>query len=323
MSLSKLQILALNEIPGVGKKKILKIGKYLVNSGILEIHPEDIIDAIRANNIKKKVQGIQGNQTISIDDYYECERKAKEIIEKHKNGGIGVITYFEDGFPQLLRDTIDEDGNPDPPIAIFYKGEISLLECVGIAIIGTRDITSYGIKAGTYLSKEFARRGLTIVSGLALGCDTIAHRAALDVNGKTIAILAHGLDSIYPVENLNLANDIIRNGGLLLSEYPMGTKVNRYNLVARDRLQAALANATLVIQTSCNGGTMHAANTTLKSGKSLYVTKFSNADAQMELNSQGNALLVSKGGIYLSATDNLDMITEAIKEYKKNKLLNL
>ena len=152
---------------------------------------------------------------------------------------------------------------------------------------------------------------------MALGCDTVGHQGALNVGGKTIAFLAHGLDTVYPPENEALAQQIIDNGGLLLSEYPVDIGVNRYNLVARDRLQASMALATLVIQTGVQGGTMHAANTTLQYPKPLYVIKFKNNDENEHEKSLGNALLVEKGAKYISGSDDINEIADSIMKYQK------
>ena len=131
-----------------------------------------------------------------------------------------------------------------------------------------------------------------------MGCDTLAHEAALAVNGSTTAILAGGLDSIYPRENRGLAGRILNAGGLLISENPVFTQTNKYNLVARDRLQGALGDATLVIQTSVKGGTMHAAKATLSAGKPLFVVDYKDSTADVV---QGNLLLKGQGAIGLSS----------------------
>ena len=140
----------------------------------------------------------------------------------------------------------------------------------------------------------------------------------MKVGGKTTAFLANGLDhdSIYPEENQELAEDIVAKGGLLLSEYPIRQGVNRYALVARDRLQAALSLATLVIQTGVKGGTMHAANTTLKAGKPLYAMKFKDETTNQHEKCLGNAYLVEQGAQYIGGGDNLDTVSEQIKNWK-------
>ena len=151
--------------------------------------------------------------------------------------------------------------------------------------------------------------GYNIVSGLALGCDSAGHRGALKYqDGKTTAFLAHGLDTVYPPENERLAEEIVERGGLLMSEYPVGDTVNRYFLVARDRLQAALSAATIVIQTGLHGGTNHAANTTLISGKPLFCVKYGNESLMHSEKVEGNIALVSKGAQFITSSDYVNLI---------------
>lgn len=116
----------------------------------------------------------------------------------------------------------------DPPLLLWYRGDLSITNLPGFSVIGTREATPEGIVGGIYLAGEFAKRGFNIVSGLAIGCDTCGHKGALKVKGKTTAILANGLDndSIYPPENKYLAEEIVQNGGLLISEYRIGTIAN-------------------------------------------------------------------------------------------------
>jgi DNA processing protein len=236
----------------------------------------------------------------------------------HKQKGIGITTYYDEDFPSMLRATINEDGKEDPPMILYYKGNINITNMPCIAVIGTREITDFGKQAGLFLTKLFALKGFCIVSGLAIGCDTIGHQGALAVGGKTIAFLAHGLDYVYPLENEGLAQEIVNNGGLLMSEYPIGIGVNRYNLVARDRLQAGMSLGTLVIQTGVNGGTMHAANTTLRAQKPLFTVKFQYQEQNEHEKSLGNALLVKKGAKYISGND-YDSALNYIETYQKPK----
>ena len=204
---------------------------------------------------------------------------------------------------------------------LWYRGDFSITEQPCFAVIGTREATPEGIAGGTYLSGEFAKRGFNIVSGLAVGCDTCGHKGALKVGGKTTAILANGLDhnSIYPPENQDLAEEIVENGGLLISEYRIGTPVNRYSLVARDRLQSGLSLATLVVQTGEHGGTMHAATSTLQAGKPLYTILFKDDATNQHEKCLGNALLVKQGAKYIKGNDNFDEISNSVKNWKPIK----
>ena len=319
MKLNALQLLTLTNLVGVGNKSVLKVGNYLQENR-LEIQSwADLVPILEFLKVKTKEEGVKGTVKIKEEHLLNAERIAKQIIESSEKLDIGVVTYFEDNFPAILRSTTDEAGKPAPPIVLYYKGDLSITSMPGLAIIGTREATPEGVKAGTFLASEFAKRGLSIVSGLAIGCDTCGHRGALAVGGKTVAFLAHGLDMVYPPENESLAHEIVENGGLLLSEYPIGIGVNRYNLVARDRLQAGLSNATLVIQTGVHGGTMHASIATLNSHKPLYVVYHSNDATRNHEKSLGLETLHKKGAKYIAGGDDRDKIAEDIKNYKKKK----
>ena len=308
MALSAEHILTLQQLKGVGTKTIFKVAEQVIN-------PISSIEELCAfwNTLKGKKL-----EAIGVDEIVEANNSAKRIIAASANVSIGLVGHYDESFPDILRHTINEDGKEDPPLLLWYRGDLSVTNLPGLAVIGTREATPEGIAGGTFLSEEFAKRGFNIVSGLALGCDTCGQKGALNVGGKTTAFLANGLDhdSIYPEENRDLAEEIVAKGGLLLSEYPIGQSVNRYALVARDRLQAALSLATLVVQTGVKGGTMHAANTTLKAGKTLYTMKFKDEVTNQHEKCLGNAILVKQGAKYICGSDNLDQISESIKNWK-------
>ena len=313
MALTKEYLLAIKSLEGIGTVKLLKIGNYVEDKNIVISSPSDLVPILEELKIKVK------KEKVTTEMLQKALGVARRTIEYNLQAGIGITTYYDEDYPSILRDTINEDGKLAPPMVLYYKGDLSITRMPGLAVIGTREITDFGKKAGLYLTQEFAKRGFCIVSGLAIGCDTVGHRGALDVGGKTIAFLAHGLDTVYPPENEVLAQQIVDNGGLLLSEYPVGMGVNRYNLVARDRLQASMSLATLVIQTGVQGGTMHAANTTLQYPKPLYAIKFKNNEENEHEKSLGNALLVEKGAKYISGGDDIVTIAENILNYQKPK----
>ena len=311
MGLTKEQILTLTFLKGIGPKKILSIGTT-INDRELHVDSYEGLHEVMKGMKDKKIQNV------SLDDLNAAYRDARKTIEYSESKGIGLLGYYDEEFPQNLRNTINEEGKLDPPLLLWYRGDLSILSTTGLAVIGTREPTKVGSAGGEYLAGEFAKRGLNIISGLAIGCDTCGHKGALKVGGKTTAILANGLDhdSIYPEDNQDLAEEIVNSGGLLLSEYRIGTTVNRYNLVARDRLQAGLASATLVIQTGVKGGTMHAANATLMANKDLFVMQFKDEVTNNHEKCLGNTYLIKKGAKYIKGSDNIDSISENIKKTK-------
>lgn len=319
MALTKEQILTLTclkeiNVKGVGPQKIFAIGAAIDERGLEIKSYEDLANLM--SGMKEKAIN-----KVTLSNLVEAYQIAKRIIDASSQDNIGLVGYYDNEFPDVLRKTVNEDGKLDPPLLLWYRGDFSITHLPGFAVIGTREATPEGVVGGTFLSEEFAKRGFNIVSGLAIGCDTCGHKGALKVGGKTTAILANGLDhnSIYPPENQDLAEEIVENGGLLISEYRIGTPVNRYNLVARDRLQSGLSLATLVIQTGENGGTMHAATATLKAEKPLYTILFKDDATNQHEKCLGNALLVKRGAKYIKGNDNLDQISDSIKNRKPLK----
>jgi DNA processing protein len=173
-----------------------------------------------------------------LTEFLAAENKAKEILQQCQKNNIQLIGYFDTAFPDSLKNI------EQPPVLLFIKGDASLLlSQMSLAVIGTREPSMRGLKTATKISERLAKAGYVIISGLAVGCDTAAHRGCILGEGKTIAILAHGLDSVYPTQNISLAKEIIEKGGCLISEYPPGTKANPSYFIKRDRLQSGLSKA--------------------------------------------------------------------------------
>lgn len=298
MALSTEVILTLQQLKGIGTKSIIRIA-------------ESGMDASSIEELQNKWGSLKGKvfEKISTEDLYEANKRAVSIINESYNNDVGIISYFDKSFPDMLKKCINPSGKLDPVILLFYRGNLNALAKPGIAIIGTREPTQNGIKAGKYFAEKFAERGFNIISGLAIGCDTMGHKGALSVEGgTTTAFLANGLDweSIYPKENLELAKSIVANGGLLLSEYPIGQRCSRYSLVARDRLQSGLSYATIAVQTGIKGGTMHAVNATLHSNKPLFMVKFKNIEDLEHEKVQGNNELISEGKAHPLGAETLE-----------------
>lgn len=302
-------------VKGVGPRKIFAIGSVVENGHADVTSYESLYEVMSGIKDKAITQ-------VTLEDLAEANKVARRIIDASEQAGIGLVCYYDDEFPDVLRKTVNEDGKLDPPLLLWYRGDLSIAQFPGIAVIGTREATKTGLAGGEFLAGEFAKRGFNIVSGLAIGCDTSGHNGALNAGGKTTAILANGLDtkSIYPEENQDLAERIVESGGLLLSECYIGTSVNRYSLVARDRLQAGLSLATLVVQTGVTGGTMHAVNATLQADKPLYTMWYKDSSTNQHDKCKGNAMLVrEKGAKYIKGDDNLDDICSEIKTWEPQK----
>ena len=217
--------------------------------------------------------------------------KARQILKRQNDARVITLSRHDPDYPaRLLRI------GPDAPPLVHLSGNRDLLhagKCV--AIVGTRYADRSGLNAAYRLAQQFASDGYVIVSGLALGCDTAAHRGCLDAGGKTIAIVASGLNITHPKVNKALQNEIIQTGGAILSEHPFGVKANPTRLVARCRLQAAFSQTLIVAQCPIISGTMYAVRFAREySGciegweQQIYAVDY---DRQNELNS-GNKFLL-------------------------------
>jgi DNA processing protein len=199
-----------------------------------------------------------------------------------------VITIKKDDdlFPEAFR-AIGEDC----PEKIYALGNIDLLkEKHMVAIIGSRKASRQGNTAAWKLGEIYAKQGKVVVSGLALGCDSAAHKGCLVAGGKTIAIVATGLDIVHPHENIPLQEEILRKDGLILSEQPPHAKANPTRLVARNRLQAALSESVVVAECPVHSGTMHTVRFAQKYGKEVKAAIFRITN---EYNS-GNAYIIEQ-----------------------------
>lgn len=194
------------------------------------------------------------------------------------------ISCHDEGFPKRLL-AIGEDC----PSVIYCRGNVALLHSEKtVAIIGARAADKEGCDKAYQLGAEFARKGYVVVSGLALGCDTAAHRGCLDVGGATIAIVGSGLDITHPRENKALEQAILDSGGLLLSEQPLGVKANPTRLIARCRLQAALSDIVILAQCPARSGSLHTMRFARKYGKESFAAVYSR---RTEANA-GNYILI-------------------------------
>ena len=218
-----------------------------------------------------------------------CEAKQEfnpdKEIEKLQKLNIGYMTMYDKVYPKILLEI------PDHPAVLYIKGDIEVFGNPFLAIVGSRKFTHYGKKAAYDLSRACASVGLGIISGLALGIDAIAHKAALDGGGVTIGVLGCGLDKIYPANNLNLGREIIEKGGAVISELSPGTPPLKQNFPARNRIIAGLALGTLVVEAAEKSGALITAYQSLEYNREVMAVP-GNIDSQV---SKGTNLLIQKG----------------------------
>lgn len=182
----------------------------------------------------------------------EALLKADTILEENKELDIKVTFYTDKNYPKELA-KID-----NPPAILYYRGaEFSEVSEHAIACAGTRKPTKLSYNAVNYLVPQWVNNNCSIISGLACGVDKLSHQSCISSGGKTVAVLAHGLDMIYPKENQALADRILSNGGILMSEYPVGTKADKFRFVNRNRLIVGMSKAVVIYECDVKGGTMH------------------------------------------------------------------
>jgi len=185
-------------------------------------------------------------------------RKEKEEAERL---GIEIITLFDEGYPEQLRQIYD------PPIVLYVMG--SLHFDVGLSIVGCRRASFYGLSSAEKISRELSALGITVISGLARGIDTAAHKGALAAGGKTIAVLGSGLKNIYPPENEALAHSIAQKGAVI-SEFPLDTQPYPYNFPRRNRIISGLSAGVVVVEAAQNSGALITADFALEQGREVY-----------------------------------------------------
>jgi DNA protecting protein DprA len=209
-----------------------------------------------------------------------------EPLEPGKD--VEVLGYFDAGYPDTLRRL------GDAPAVVFVRGRFRP-EARSVAVVGTRHPTEFGRRMAVTASSYAVEVGLGVVSGLALGCDTVAHKAALEAGGYTVAVLGGSLLTPEPASNRSLAERILESGGVLLSEAPPQVRPEPRTLVQRDRIQAALAEAVVVAQTGIPDGTLHTVRFAIEQGRALIVPRPSSPESEHP-KSAGNLALTEEAG---------------------------
>ena len=206
---------------------------------------------------------------------------------------IEEILISESKYPDKLKKIYD------PPHKIYVLGNRRLLYEKGIAIVGAREATEYGKKVAYNFAKDISNNGIVVISGLAVGIDEYAHIGAL--HGKTIAVLGSGIDKMYPRKNIGLAREIIRNGGCIISEYPLGTKPERLHFPQRNRIISGLSDGVVVVEASTKSGALITADFALEQGKEVFAVPGDICKKQ----SEGTNKLIQEGAVLVTSIKEL------------------
>jgi DNA processing protein len=286
----KAYVVALREKARVGPKGFQQL---LMNFG----SPDRVYRASREELLSLPRMG-----TEKVEEIYKSQDFLEEI-ERHllhlEEQGIGICTILDDDYPVLLRQ-ID-----DPPPLFYHRGELAAEESKSVAVIGAhRGYTAYGVQLASRVGRELSRSGVLVVSGLAEGIDTAAHKAVVQDGGITYAVLGTGLNRIYPSENEDLAREIPKKGALI-TEYDLNVPVKIGQLMARNRIVVGLSQAVIVVEMDeKSSGTMDAAGTAIRQGKPLFVMK--------KKGSRKVEDLIEEGAVPLEGVEDLALVVDYV-----------
>lgn len=247
-------LLHLASIPKIGSNRIRNLVAYFQSpAAALAASPKDLV----------KVEGIEKTLARSIAHAARSDAFIDDQLSRINKTGGRIVTVWDDDYPALLKKIYD------PPVFLFVRGRFTPHDRFAIGIVGTRHATPYGKLTAERFSKELTQLGITIVSGLARGIDTIAHTAALSSGGRTIAVIGSALDNIYPPENKKLC-DRIEEHGVVVSEFFMGTEIDPGNFPRRNRIISGLSLGTLIVESDLTGGAMITASTAMDQNRELF-----------------------------------------------------
>ena len=244
---------AFSHVAGIGPARLNALERFF----------ESLDEAWGADRTALQEAGLD-QRTIEELETTRATLDPHETYQRVVDSGITALTPDDDGYPRRLREIAD------PPPLLYVRGELLDRDEWSLAIVGTRRPTPYGVQVTRTLTAELANSGLTIVSGLARGVDGIAHETTLERRGRTVAVVASGLDRVYPPEHKRLASQILDSGGALISEYPLGTRPDARFFPRRNRIIAGVTLGTLVTEAGEKSGTWHTVTSALDQGREVF-----------------------------------------------------
>lgn len=268
-------LLALHLVDGLGPIRLKRIIDYFEDPKLA--WEATALELLKLNIPKPVIEKLE--QTRKKFDVFA-------YFTKIQDQGIKILTIFDASYPKRLKQIYD------PPIIIYYKGDILESDFNAIGIVGTRKVTGYGKNITQQFSYTLSQKNLTIVSGLARGVDTIAHKAAIEAGGRTLAILGGGLNKIFPPENTSLVEQIIRGHGAVISEFPPDYPSVAGNFPARNRIISGLSMGVLVTEAAEDSGSLITARLALDQGRDVFAIPGPITSSL----SKGPADLIKEGG---------------------------
>ena len=240
--------------PGVGPRSAARLLERFGSA-------EAVFGALRAELERLRLRPETVESIVLGDRREEAERE----LERVRSLGADVLVLDDGTYPSLLREIAD------PPLALYVRGEWeACLEAPCVALVGSRRSSTYGQNVASALARDLARRGVTIISGLARGIDAAAHRGALEAGGRTVAILGTGVDEVYPRDHRQLAAEILERGGALVSQFPLGTPPVSENFPYRNRIISGLSLGVVVVEAAENSGSLITARLAMEQNREVY-----------------------------------------------------
>lgn len=239
-------------VPGLGRSRVPQLIKFFGSAKALYCATEAQLKASRLCTDKQIYNFVNNRQ----DNY------PQKLLHRCNELGIKIISIYDEEYPESLKEI------HDPPLVLYVKGNLPLIK-YGLAVVGSRESSAYGIKAASIFAQAFAREHIPVISGGARGIDTAAHQACMEAGGETVAVLGCGLDIAYPAENRNLFAEICSHGALV-SEYPPGTSPLARNFPARNRIIVGLARGILVAEAAVKSGALITAHIAADENRDVY-----------------------------------------------------
>ena len=262
-------------VKGLGsKRKQILLKRYKTPEKIYNLKKEEIL---QNKGFNEKLA-----ETIICKENRENIEKQIECLQRQN---IKILTIEDAEYPKILKNIYDY------PVSIYVKGNETILNVPAIGIVGCREPSLYGEKVAQYFAYHLSKRKINIISGLAKGIDSQSHIGAIKAKGITIGVVGNGLDMVYPKENQYLYDKIIKENGAIISEYPLGTKPEKMNFPARNRIISGMSKGILVIEAKKKSGTLITEDFALEQGRDVYVVP-GNID---EINSVGTNDLIKQG----------------------------
>ncbi|MBS9338236.1 DNA-protecting protein DprA [Fructobacillus sp. M2-14] len=274
-------LLALHLTPGIGRVREQRVIAAIESERVPRFYPWSRFDfAYALREDESKLAFIE-----LFDDYQKTVSMVEEslVIGEEQEP---FITYFDQSYPPLLRESFQ------PPLILFYRGDLRALDLPLLSVVGTRNCTQYGLDAMRHLLPEVIEKGVGVVSGLAKGIDVMAHQTTFSAGGVAIGVVAAGLKHAYPYENRFMQEEVSQRG-LLLSEYPGELLANRGHFPERNRIIAGLSAATLVVEARKKSGSLITANLALQNNRDVLAVPGS----ILSLESEGCNTLIEAGAL--------------------------